>query len=420
VTSPKKQRQAKPANEGRAIDGQVGKDAPDGTNAPPAQAPRPAPGARAALTKRAFAARGFAARMGKGAKDAARGTQKRGASAWPVARPRPAALRLTPEQQTQAIAEHLKAHPKPATPMPTSDEAIRQVRDKWNAEHPGKPLPALRERKTASEAKPPPVGSEARDGENGPQASSGAAPVAKDGQDDTKATPAGQGRPSEPVETLDGIAEARRVPLRSWEGDFMPDVERLRQLPADHNLTWLKNHLVGRAIEKHTSHTVEELLDTYMLSFGGVAFFNGWQAMQVKTGKNWEDMQVKTGEDDVSVEVKHEEILRLLLALAWVCSLPWPRDDETEHVVSTVSTAIKAFRAAHELRSKGGKKPRRTSSGNETRAQLKRYWDECTGNQASRVRYCFHKMKASGNQKTERRIREIAHNEGWPTRKQGT
>ncbi|MGB7812324.1 MAG: hypothetical protein WBP56_14515 [Polyangia bacterium] len=68
------------------------------------------------------------------------------------------------------------------------------MRDKWNAEHPGKPLPALRERKTASEAKPPPVGSEARDGENGPQASSGAARAAQDGQDDAKAA---QTNPSE-------------------------------------------------------------------------------------------------------------------------------------------------------------------------------------------------------------------------------
>ena len=108
-------------------------------------------GGRAALTKRAFAARGFAARMGKGARDATRGTQKRGASAWPAARLKRAALKLTPEQQARDTEEWMKAHPKPATPKPTSDEAIRQVRAEWNAEHPGKPLPALPERETKRE-----------------------------------------------------------------------------------------------------------------------------------------------------------------------------------------------------------------------------------------------------------------------------
>jgi len=98
---------------------------------------------KAAQAKRHHAGATNAAPVGKNARQGAKAPQTRGASAWPAARSRPAALKLTPEQQARAIADHLKAHPQPVKTKLTPDEAIRQVRAKWTAEHPGKPLLAM-------------------------------------------------------------------------------------------------------------------------------------------------------------------------------------------------------------------------------------------------------------------------------------
>jgi hypothetical protein len=62
----------------------------------------------------AFAGRAIVAPVGQAASDKAKATQER----------------------ARAIADHVRTHPKTATPKPMPDEVIRQLRAKWNASNP--------------------------------------------------------------------------------------------------------------------------------------------------------------------------------------------------------------------------------------------------------------------------------------------
>jgi hypothetical protein len=200
---------------------------------------------------------------------------------------------------------------------------------------------------------------------------------------------------------------AQAQAARPWK-DFHGDVDSLRSWTrSDGKKIDLVAHIesdpIGQAVEKRTGRTVEEILTTCCLFIGDGAI-DTWHVPRLP--ESWEP--------------KNRDLVRLLLGFAWQLSTLPNQDKETDRALEKVAEARRTFYAVREMKSRGGKTPRKTSSGNKTRAQLKRYWDECSGTQALRVRYCFNKMKASGNQKTERRIRKIAHDEGWPSRKQGT
>jgi hypothetical protein len=203
------------------------------------------------------------------------------------------------------------------------------------------------------------VDNDAASAENVQQSRAQEPPVEREALEDWLARHPAYGAVTLPAIDHDGVERvgehAAGITANRWTGYYAPDLDKL----SPGRLAELKADAVGQYLGKH--YQVEGLLAAYELSFGGIPFLRHWEAMKV-------DDRVPC------VAPKDERALCLLLGLAWMCSLPRARDAETERAVSTVLNANDAFRAAHKLRSKGGKAPRTTSQGEATRGEvLRRY-----------------------------------------------
>jgi hypothetical protein len=221
--------------------------------------------------------------------------------------------------------------------------------------------PRQASRQAHGEAKPAQTGNSTVSAENGRQQRAQEPPVEREALEDWLARHPAYGAVTLPAIAHDGAERVGEhvagITANRWTGYYKPDLDKL----SPSRLAELKADAVGQYLGKH--YQVEELLAAYELSFGGIPLLRHWEAEQVDAL-------------GPSVKPEHEEALRLLLGLVWMCSLPRARDAETERAVSTVLNANDAFRAARKLRSKGGKAPRTTSQGDNTRRRLKEYLDE--------------------------------------------
>jgi hypothetical protein len=116
-----------------------------------------------------------------------------------------------------------------------------------------------------------------------------------------------------------------------------PDLEKLRHYRAGGKesdlVAYLKSGTIGKAVEKRTGRTVEELLSGCRLVMGDFQFLDSWIILC----------------SDSLVKAEDQFHVRLLLLHAWSLSAMPNQDEETDRALASVADAITQFQTGIEL-----------------------------------------------------------------------
>jgi len=248
---------------------------------------------------------------------------------------------------------------------------VRDVDKKRGTKRPGSARDAPPEPAFAGRAIAAPVGEQGQDKTNGPPAQG-----ASVGQADVEG--------GEVFRGMDDYLDQMKAPLPPSGVTlvspqdikalkrFKADLEQLRHYKAGGEetdlLEYIRRHPVGKAAEKRTGRTVEELLSECNLIIGEVPYLASW----IIHG---------TGKEDF-IKAEDQFPVRLLVCFAWQLSTRPNQDKETDRALACVAGAIAHFHAGEKLDAENRRRKaaaaasalKRKRRGDKTRRKVVKMW----------------------------------------------